>query len=201
MSADPPTSGNPPRSRLALSLTLIALAVALVGFVVLRRPSAPAGPGDTAAALEQHDTSSAATPPPLGGVPGPEEATPATAPASADKPSPAPLVAGNPLTDDRFAEISTGIVIAAIGLKQNADWAANVEAYMAQQLDKAGVTQAQYNEYAQALHEHPERGQAVAENIMRRVQKKVGYHIGIEKLPMFKFDERAIKAMQEKLKH
>jgi len=70
---------------------------------------------------------------------------------------------------------------------------------MQKTLDKAGLSVEEYNKYARALYDNPDRGRAVAENIMMRVEKKIGYRVSMDKLPMFKFDEKTVKELQKKL--
>jgi len=140
-------------------------------------------------------------------------APPASDPAGSAKPAAAPgakaankkkqplpeLVPGSPLTDDIFAQISAEIVIGAMGLKHDAQWQANVLAFMAKVLGKHKMSIEDYNAYAKALYDQPDRARAVAENIVTRVEKQVGYRISMDKLPMFKFDQKTIKEMQRRL--
>lgn len=110
------------------------------------------------------------------------------------------LVPGNPLTDPKFTDMSAQIVIAALGLKQDADYEANLVAYMEKVLTEANISEEQYTEYAQALHNVPDRGRAVAEGIIMKVERKVGYQISVEKLPMFKMDPEQVKKLEGSLK-
>lgn len=111
-----------------------------------------------------------------------------------------PLVPGNPLTDERFAAISARIVIASVGLKKEKDWESLVVEYMDQELAKERLTADQYNEYAQALYANPDRGRAMAENIMRRVEEKLGTRVDMKALPMFGMDPAELEKLQQKLK-
>ena len=72
--------------------------------------------------------------------------------------------------------------------------------YMDQTLQKEGVTPDQFKEYAEALYRNPDRGRAVAENIMMRVHKKLGTRVDMKTLPFMKFDEATIRKLEEKLK-
>ena len=190
MSIDPAPPSGPPRRPLILPLLALALLMGVGAFLLVgRRPSAT---GPTAPPLAQ------AQPPPAAVAPAPNRIVVAPPAAKAKTP---PLIPGNPFTDERFAAISCQIVIAAIGLKHSPDWEANVVAYMDQELEKAGFTPAQYNAYALALHQHPDRAKAVADDIMRRVEKKIGYHVSMDTLPVFKFDPEALKKVQQKLEH
>ncbi len=111
-----------------------------------------------------------------------------------------PLVPGNPLTDEQFAAISARIVIASVGLKHEQDWEKLVLDYMAQELAREKITADQYNEYAQALYANPDRGRAMAENIMRRVEQKLGTRVDVKVLPTFGLDPAEMKKLQQKLK-
>jgi hypothetical protein len=194
MSTEPAPASTPARRRPILPVIALVVALVVVAIVAMQRLSAPPPPAKPRPLDAQPQTAGAPTPPAT-------EA--AKAPVTPSKPSPEPkaplppLIAGNPLTDDRFAAISCSIVIAALGLKQDAEWEANVMAYMARELKKAEITPTQYNDYALALHQNPERGGAVGENIMRRVEKKIGHRVTMEALPMFKFDQETIKKMEE----
>ena len=120
--------------------------------------------------------------------------------ASSQAPEPLPkLVPGNPLTDERFAEMSAKIVIAALGLKKDKDWEVNVAAYMAKVLDQEGITEAQYRQYAEALNKNPDRGRAVADNTIRLAEKKLHYKITMDKLPMFKIDDQKRQRIEKRL--
>jgi hypothetical protein len=148
---------------------------------------------------------------PSDGNEGPPAEAAAAAPGSASAPSPGPdqpaarpqplppLVRGNPLTDDHFAHLSSKIVIAAVGFQGQADWEVKVVEYMDKVLTVEGVTPEQYEEYAQALTRNVERGAAVAENILRRVEAKLGTRMEVEALPMFKFDESTRRSIEQKL--
>jgi hypothetical protein len=117
------------------------------------------------------------------------------------RPGPLPaLIPGSPLNDEKFAQLSALVVIAAMGLKQDKDWETNVAAYMQQELKKQGISIEDYTAYAKALYDKPDRGRAVAENIQMRAQKKLGYRVSLNKLPMFKFDQGTLNKMQQKLK-
>jgi hypothetical protein len=111
-----------------------------------------------------------------------------------------PLVPGSPLNDDRFADISARIVIASVGLKKQANWDFLVLEYMNKTLGQEKVSPEQYKEYAEALYRNPDRGRAVGENIMRRVEKKLGTRVDMKALPFFKFDQKDVKALERKLK-
>lgn len=109
------------------------------------------------------------------------------------------LVPGNPLNDELFAQISAEIVIAAVGLKQDQNWTLNVMAYMEKALKRHGISVEDYTAYAHALYQYPDRGRAVAENIMQRVEKKLGYKVKVEALPLYKWDEQTINQLRRKL--
>jgi hypothetical protein len=125
---------------------------------------------------------------------------------AASKPAPdagealPPLIPGSPLTDNRFAAISARIVIASVGLKQDSNWEMLVTEYMAQELAKEKLTSDQYNAYAQALYANPDRARAVGENIMRRVEQKLGTRVDAKALPMFGVDPEEIEKLKQKLK-
>lgn len=109
------------------------------------------------------------------------------------------LVPGSSLNDELFAQISAEIVIAAVGLKQDQDWTLNVMAYMEKALKRHGISVEDYTAYARALYQYPDRGRAVAENIMQRVEKKLGYKVKVEALPLYKWDEQTINQLRRKL--
>lgn len=110
------------------------------------------------------------------------------------------LVPGNPLTDDHFAHLSSKIIIAAVGFKGQPEWEVKVIEYMDKVLSSEKITAEQYEEYAQALTRNVERGAAVAENTLRRVEKKLGTRMEVEALPMFKFDENTRRSIEKKLR-
>lgn len=184
-----PSPLPPRRPVLTLALALTVAAAVIASVVILKthapRPGAPAAqttaPASSTAAPAKGDPAKPSKP---GGKPA--GALPA-------------LVAGSPLNDESFTQVSAEIVIGALGLKQNAQWQENVLAYMAKVLAKHKLSVQDYNDYARALYDHPDRARAVAENIRARVEKKVGYRIAMDKLPMFKFDEKAIKQMEKRL--
>ena len=107
-----------------------------------------------------------------------------------------PLIPGNPLTDPKFTDMSARIVIAAVGLKQGKDYELNLLAYMQKVLEEANITEEQYTEYAEALRQNQDRGRAVAEAIINKVEKKIGYRVTVEKLPMFKMDPEQVKKIE-----
>lgn len=107
-----------------------------------------------------------------------------------------PLIPGNPLTDPKFTDMSAKIVVAAVGLKQGKDYELNLLAYMQKVLEESNITEEQYTEYAEALHKNPDRGRAVAEAVINKVEKKIGYRITVEKLPMFKMDPAQVKKIE-----
>jgi hypothetical protein len=130
----------------------------------------------------------------------------APAPAAAEKPAApapkeplAPLVPGSSLTDQRFAAMSAKIVVAALGLKRDKDWEVNVLAYMAKVLDAENVTETEFREYAEALGKYPDRARAVVENITDKAEKKLGYRVSMENLPMFKVDKLKVQEIDKKL--
>lgn len=186
-------TGKPRRVTFTLALLLALIAVAVAAIVIVRlqvaRSGEHAGPGASAPAAAPAKSADPAKPskPTL---PKPES--------KGGKPLP-DLVPGSPLDDDRFAQLSAQVVIAAVGLKRDANWETNVLLYMQKTLGKSGVTIEQYTEYAQALQKRPDRNRAVAENIMMRVEKKLGYRVTMDKLPMFKFDEKTIKQLEKKM--
>lgn len=151
-------------------------------------PLTPPQPVDVTGPVAPTTPGEAAKPPVAVSSPkAPEEAAP-------------PLVPGSPLTDDRFADISARIVIASVGLKKQANWDFLVLEYMNKTLAKEKVSPTQYKEYAEALYRNPDRGRAVGENIMRRVEKKLGTRVDMKALPFFKFDQKDVKALERKLK-
>jgi hypothetical protein len=174
---------------LIVALVLIAVAAVAAASVMLRHHADQPAKGELT-------VQKVTTPPASAG-----DASPAAAGPAGKKPaSPLPvLVAGSPFDDDSFAQVSAEVVIAALGLKQDKDWQANVLAYMGQVLDKRGLTVEQYNSYAKALYDNPDRGRAVAENIQQRVAKKLGHRADLKALPMFKFDKSAVNDLQKKL--
>jgi hypothetical protein len=184
-------SGKPNRVYVVLALAL-ALVVVVAGVVIVRNRAAR----PERAALAHTNSPAPAAAKPIE-TPAPPEVVvkPKT---DGNKPLPE-LVPGSPLDDDQFAQVSAQIVIGAMGLKRDADWETNVLLYMQQTLKKSGVSVEQYSEYASALHGQPDRARAVAENIMMRVEKKVGYRVSMDKLPMFKFDDKTIKQLEKKL--
>lgn len=191
--------------RTHLWLILGALALGLLGLLasltLLRGPAGPYGAQPPAAVT---GPAPAPTPPAATPEPPAKPAEPEAAPSgdkASEKPAPLPpLVPGNPLNDEQFAAVSAQIVIAAMGLKQDKDWEANLNAYIGQELAKAKITEEQFMEYRDALHANQERGPAVAENIMRKVQKRLGYRLEIEKLPMFSFDPAQKQELEKRLK-
>ncbi len=193
---DPPQdelTGKPRRVAFTFALLLALIAVAIAAIVIVRlqaaRSDEHAGPratGQPAAPAKSADSAKPSKPT----LPKPES--------KGGKPLP-DLVPGNPLDDDRFAQLSAQVVIAAVGLKRDANWETNVLLYMQKTLQKSGVSIEQYNEYARALQGQPDRARAVAENIMMRVEKKLGYRVTMDKLPMFKFDEKTIKQLERKM--
>lgn len=110
-----------------------------------------------------------------------------------------PLIHGNPLTDERFASISAKIVIAALGLKRDKDWEVNTLLYMAKVLDAEGLSESDFTDYAQALNRNPDRGRAVAQRIMDKVEKKVGYRVTMETLPAFKINRERMRKVEKQL--
>ncbi len=180
---------RPRRPIVVLGVTLAVVAVVAAGLIFSRTRSTGA---HSVAAVPGAPASPVAT----------EPAPPATVPATTRKDrkhSVPELVPGSPLDDDKFAQLSAEIVIAAIGLKKDGQWENNLLLYMQKTVDKHGVTIEQYNTYARALYDHPDRGRAVAENIMTRVEKKIGTRVSLDKLPMFRFDEKTIKQLQKRL--
>lgn len=120
--------------------------------------------------------------------------------AKAERGEPLPaLIPGGPLTDERFAAISARIVIAAIGLQKGKDWEVNTMAYMAQVFDQEKITEKDYRDYAEALNKQPDRARAVAESIMDKAEKKLGYRVTMKTLPVFKVDEQAVKDLERKV--
>ena len=131
------------------------------------------------------------------------ETTPKAPPAAPAEPLP-PLIPGSPLTDEKFAAVSAKIVTVAVGLKQDKDWEVNTMVYMSKVLDQAGITEKDFTDYAQALNRYPDRARAVAENIVSKAEKKLGYRITMDKMPMFKVSPERVrkidKELQKKLK-
>lgn len=136
------------------------------------------------------------------GVPDlPDTAAPTGQTASAAKNTPLPpLLPGSQLDDERFAAVSAKFVIAAIGLKQDSNWQKNVTHYMSKTLKEAGISEDEYTEYAEALNAQPDRGRAVAQNIIRKAETVLGRKITVEKLPMYKFNQSVSKQAERKLK-
>ena len=139
----------------------------------------------------------------------PPQALPASPSPVAKKPAaPAealpPLLPGNPLTDEKFAAISAKIVIVAMGLKQDKNWEINTLLYMSKALDEAWVDEKQFKDYAEALHRNPDRGRAVAESIVSKAEKKLGYRMSMDKMPLFNLSPERVrkidKELQKKLK-
>jgi hypothetical protein len=111
----------------------------------------------------------------------------------------APLLPGSPLTDQRFAAMSAKIVVVALGLKRDPDWEVNVLAYMSKVLDAEKISETEYRQYAEALNRYPDRARAVVENIIDKAEKKLGYRISMEDLPMFKVDPQKVEQIDKKL--
>ena len=180
---------RPRRPLVVLGVTLAVVAVVAAG-LILSRP-------------HRTDTNSVASMPgapasQVAPAPSPPAASPETT--KKDRKHSVPeLVPGSPLDDDKFAQISAEIVIAAMGLKKDKQWENNLLLYMQKVVSKHGLTVEQYNTYARALYDHPDRGRAVAENIMTRVEKKIGTRVSLDKLPLFRFDEKTIKQLQKRL--
>lgn len=122
----------------------------------------------------------------------------ASAPQKPHEPLPT-LLPGNPLTDEKFAQISSQIVIAAVGLKKDQNWDVKVLAYMQKALKEGGVTEEQFRQYAEALSRNPDRARAVGDNIVRKAEKKLGRHVDLKALPMFNFDQQKVEKLQKKL--
>lgn len=180
---------RPRRPLVALGVTLAVVAVVAAGLLLSRPHSTDT---NSVAAMPGAPASQVAT------EPAPPAAVPETT--KKDRKHSVPgLVPGSPLDDDKFAQISAEIVIAAMGLKKDKQWESNLLLYMQKTVDKHGVTIEQYNTYARALYDHPDRGRAVAENIMTRVERKIGTRVSLDKLPMFRFDEKTIKQLQKRL--
>ncbi|MEN6641339.1 MAG: hypothetical protein ABFE08_02720 [Armatimonadia bacterium] len=188
-------------NRTRLWIIVAVLAVATVSVVVWQNY----GSGRHEASVAREPL--AVQPPGDGVVAGPAP-TPAPAQAEAEKagnkphrPKTAeeslpPLLPGNPLTDPKFTDISAKIVVAAIGLKQGKDYELNLLAYMEKALNEAKITEEQYTAYAEALRKNQDRGRAVAEAIINKVEKKIGYRVTVEKLPMFKMDPEQVKKIE-----
>ena len=176
------------------NIILIALAAVLIigGLIWARSSRQPVSPSIAASS----DTPSSAPAPVT--APAPAPAAEKAAPPAAKEPL-APLVPGSSLTDQRFAAISAKIVVAALGLKRDKDWEVNVLAYMARALETEKVTETEYRQYAEALSKYPDRGRAVAENIIDKAEKKLGYRVSMENLPMFKVDEQKVEQIDKKL--
>lgn len=175
------------RQPLLVPLIIVGVIVAIVVVVAFMRLSSPRVIPEEAA-------------PPVSEAPA-TPTVPVKAPAPSGKKQVLPeLVPGSPLDDDKFAQLSADIVIGAVGIKQDSQWELNVAAFMAKVLEKSGITPDDYNAYAKALYEYPDRARAVAENIMMRVEKRLGYRLKIEKLPMFKLDPQTVKQMEKKLR-
>lgn len=179
------------RSYILVILAAVALAVICVlawlmlhggaaGPYGAQQPSAVTGPSPGPTVPPTQTAPKTAPPPAAAGAP-------VTKKAGKQPPLP-PLVPGNSLTDEKFAEVSAQIVIAAVGLKQDKDWEANLNAYIEQELERAKVGEEQFMEYRDALEANPERGRAVAESILRKVEKRLGYRMSIENMPMLKLD-------------
>ena len=185
-----------PRQQQYIIIAVIGLlALAVGGWMVHRH----AGTATTPPGQANPSPVTATAPPAKANAAAPPAEPAATAPVKPQEPLP-PLVPGNPLTDERFAQMSSKIVIAALGLKQDADWEVNVVAYMAKVLKQEGITEEQYRQYAEALNENADRGRAVAENIVRKTEKKLGHNINMDKLPMLKFDKQNIQKLEKRLK-
>jgi hypothetical protein len=167
------------------ALMLAVVAIALAGVAIVRHRDAPSALPEVSA--------------PAAAEPTTQDKPSGTKPKSRRAAAVPELVPGSKLDDDHFAQISAEVVIAAMGLKRDKDWETNVLLYMQKTLDKAGLSVEEYNKYARALYDNPDRGRAVAENIMMRVEKKIGYRVSMDKLPMFKFDEKTVKELQKKL--
>lgn len=176
------------------NIILIALAAVLIigGLIWARSSRQPVAPSIAASS----DTPSAVPAPVTAPVPAPTAKTSAE---SAPKEPLAPLVPGSSLTDQRFAAMSAKIVVAALGLKRDENWEVNVLAYMAKVLEAEKVTETEYRQYAEALSKYPDRGRAVAENIIDKAEKKLGYRVSMENLPMFKVDQQKVEQIDKKL--
>ncbi len=200
----PPFASQLSRKRLVYGLafacvTLIAGGLLLAQWRISSQPAAkeiaPVPVGASEAPAPAPTASSAASLPQKASSPAtPEEKR------APQKAAPLPeLVPGSPLNDELFAQISAEIVIAAVGLKQDQDWTLNVMAYMEKALKRHGISVEDYTAYARALYQYPDRGRAVAENIMQRVEKKLGYKVKVEALPLYKWDEQTINQLRRKL--
>ena len=176
---------------------IVLLAGALAVLLVLRQ--APPGAGTQPRQPPRPIAAAGSTVAPAGQPPAARSSPPRPG-SPADAPPLPPLVQGNPLTDEHFAGMSAKIVLAALGLKKDNDYNVKLLEYMNKVLEQEKITPAQYEEYAEALHRNRERGQAVAENIVRRVEKKLGHRMDLKVLPMLKFDEAEVKKIEKKLR-
>lgn len=179
------------KQRLIIAVLAI-LIIAQLGFMLQRRNIGRNMPPPPPVAAPVPPT------PPAAGAKPPAQ-TVAGAPQKPQGPLPT-LVPGNTLTDEKFAQTSAKIVAAVLGLKKDQDWEVNVVACMAKVLKEDGVSEDQYRQYAEALNKNPDRGRAVAENIIRKAEKKLGYRIDMKNLPMFKFDQQKIDQINRRLK-
>lgn len=173
-----------------LALAAVLLIAGLIWLMSARQPAAPS----IATTTQPPSAATAAAPVPAPGEPASEKPA-----APAPKEPLAPLLPGSSLTDQRFATMSAKIVVAALGLKQDQDWEVNVLAYMSKVLDAEKVSETEYRQYAEALNDYPDRARAVAENIIVKAEKKLGYRISMDSLPMFKVDKQKVEQIDKKL--
>lgn len=184
------------RQRAVVVVSVLVLALLGAGSYFVLRP-APSAPGAVVAPPQPVSATPVAPVPASPPAPAPAAKTGAKSRPASPLP---PLVAGNPFTDDEFAQVSAQIVIASYGLKRDAKWQMLVLAYMDQALKKHGYTAEQYKEYAEALYRNPDRGRAVGENIMLRVEKKLGVRVDMKALPFLKYDQETIRKLEKKLR-
>ncbi|MHB8994326.1 MAG: hypothetical protein ACYC63_03640 [Armatimonadota bacterium] len=182
-----------------IALAAVLLIVGLIWLMSAREPAAPSIATTTKPPSAATAPVPTVAPAPVAGehVAGkPASQKPA---APAPKQPLAPLLPGSSLTDQRFAAMSAKIVVAALGLKQDQDWEVNVLAYMSKVLDAEKVSETEYRQYAEALNKYPDRARAVAENIIVKAEKKLGYRVSMDNLPMFKVDKQKVEQIDKKL--
>ena len=175
---------------IALVVVIVVAGAAAVVWEHLQRQPAPLTP---AVGLATGGPAPSATP-----TPGPAALPKPAGGKPAAEPLP-PLIPGSPLTDEKFAAISAKIVIAAMGLKQDKNWEVNTLLYMSKVLDEAGIDESQFRDYAQALGRYPDRARAVAANIVGKAEKKLGYRISMDKMPMFNLSPERVKKIDKEL--
>ncbi len=94
------------------------------------------------------------------------------------------LDASGQIGEERYIRLCVDMVIAAIGFQNSGQGHEELAAYLPELLKNEGVTMAAFEEATDVISDNPRQAERVAEQIVKRVEQRIGTKMDMRVLPM-----------------